>query len=110
VQLQEAARRVAKVCIESKLDIDEEEFVSSFKPDLMEVTLAWVKGGKFCDVCKLTDMFEGTIVRAIRRLEELLRQLALAARAIGNTELEQKFKDGSAAIKRDIVFAASLYL
>ena len=46
----------------------------------------------------------------IRRLEELLRQLASASLAIGNMELKQKFDDGSAKIKRDIVFAASLYL
>ena len=41
---------------------------------------------------------------------ELLRQLASAAFAIGAFELKGKFEDASAAIKRDIVFAASLYL
>ena len=59
---------------------------------------------------KLTDQFEGTIIRVIRRLEELLRQLASASFAIGNMELRRKFDEGSALIKRDIVFAASLYL
>jgi ATP-dependent RNA helicase DOB1 len=29
---------------------------------------------------------------------------------IGNNELEQKFKEASKMMKRDIVFAASLYL
>ena len=33
-----------------------------------------------------------------------------AAKAIGNTELENKFADSIVKIKRDIVFAASLYL
>ena len=42
--------------------------------------------------------------------EELLRQLASAAFAVGNFELKAKFDDASAKIKRDIVFAASLYL
>ena len=46
----------------------------------------------------------------MRRLEELLRQMILAAKAIGNNELEKKFGEASTAIKRDIVFAASLYL
>ena len=63
----------------------------------------------FAEVMKLTDEFEGSIIRVIRRLEELLRQLASASLAIGNMELKQKFDDGSAKIKRDIVFAASLY-
>ena len=46
----------------------------------------------------------------MRRLEEVTRQLIQAARGIGNKELEEKFTEGIKAIKRDIVFAASLYL
>lgn len=55
-------------------------------------------------------MFEGSIIRCIRRLEELLRQLCNAAKVLGNTELENKFAEGITSIKRDIIFAASLYL
>ena len=33
-----------------------------------------------------------------------------AAKAIGNNELEEKFSSSILSIKRDIVFAASLYL
>ncbi|MGH0168932.1 UNVERIFIED_CONTAM: hypothetical protein FKN15_055848 [Acipenser sinensis] len=51
-----------------------------------------------------------SIIRCMRRLEELLRQMCQAAKAIGNTELENKFAEGITKIKRDIVFAASLYL
>ncbi len=46
----------------------------------------------------------------MRRLEELLRQLCGAAKVIGNVELESKFAEGINKIKRDIVFAVSLYL
>ena len=46
----------------------------------------------------------------MRRLEELLREMGHAAKAIGNTELENKFAEGIRLIKRDIIFAASLYL
>jgi ATP-dependent RNA helicase DOB1 len=46
----------------------------------------------------------------MRRLEEVLRQLCQAAKNIGNTDLENKFSEGIKVIKRDIVFAASLYL
>ena len=52
----------------------------------------------------------GSIIRCMRRLEELLRQMCQAAKVIGNTELENKFADGITKLKRDIVFAASLYL
>jgi ATP-dependent RNA helicase DOB1 len=37
-------------------------------------------------------------------------QLAVAAKAIGNDELEGKFKEGIKLMRRDIIFAASLYL
>lgn len=55
-------------------------------------------------------VFSGSIIRCMRRLEEVLRQLCQAAKNIGNTDLENKFSEGIRAIKRDIVFAASLYL
>lgn len=67
-------------------------------------------GAKFADICKLTDTFEGSIIRVLRRLEELLRQLAAASLAIGNAELKAMFEDGARRIRRGVVFAASLYL
>merc|ERR1719174_1557533 len=109
-QLQDAARRVAKGMHESRLEIDVDEFVGKFSTELMEVAYVWATGAKFADICQMTELFEGSIIRAIRRLEELLRQLAAAARGIGNEELETKFTAGMRAIKRDIIFAASLYL
>ena len=48
--------------------------------------------------------------RCIRRLEELVAQLAGVCKVIGNSELENKFTQASTMMKRDIVFAASLYL
>jgi len=109
-QLQETARRIAKVSQESKIAIDVEEYVQKFSPHMMEVTFAWCKGAKFSEICHMTNIFEGSIIRCMRRLEELLRQLCSAAKAIGNSDLENKFADGINKIKRDIVFAASLYL
>lgn len=46
----------------------------------------------------------------MRRLEEMLRQLVQASKNIGNTDLENKFSEAIKLMKRDIVFAASLYL
>lgn len=85
-------------------------YVAKFNPDLMEVVYAWCHGAKFSEICKMTKVFEGSVIRAVRRLEELIRQLASAAKAIGDTDLEAKFTAAAAAIKRDIIFAASLYL
>lgn len=109
-QMQDLARRIAKISNECKLDLDEENYVERFKPFLMDVVLAWCKGASFLSICKMTDIFEGSIIRCMRRLEELLRQMCQAAKTIGNTELENKFSEGIRLLKRDIVFAASLYL
>ncbi|KAF8976680.1 ATP-dependent RNA helicase mtr4 [Entomortierella lignicola] len=108
--MQEAARKIAKVSQDCKLSLDEEEYVQSFRAELMDVVFAWANGARFSQICKMTDVFEGSIIRAFRRLEELLRQMSSAAKSIGNTELESKFAAGIVCIKRDIIFANSLYL
>jgi ATP-dependent RNA helicase DOB1 len=108
--MQDTAKRVATVSKECKLDIEIDDYVDSLKPFLMDVMNEWVNGASFLKICEMTSIFEGNIIRHIRRLEELMRQMANAAKAIGNTALENKFNEGIAKIKRDIVFAASLYL
>nr|WCZ58663.1 exosome RNA helicase MTR4 [Seculamonas ecuadoriensis] len=108
--LTDTAKRIAQVFNECKIAIDVDEYVQSFRPAMMELVFAWCKGAKFADICKMTSIFEGSIIRALRRLEELLRQLASAAKAVGDDQLETKFEAGMTAIRRDIVFAASLYL
>ncbi|TRY65301.1 hypothetical protein DNTS_015452 [Danionella cerebrum] len=109
-QMQECAKRIAKVSAEAKLEVDEDTYLNQFRPHLMDVVYTWANGSSFLQICKMTDVFEGSIIRCMRRLEELLRQMCQAAKAIGNTELENKFATGITKIKRDIVFAASLYL
>ncbi|XP_076280120.1 exosome RNA helicase Mtr4 [Lasioglossum baleicum] len=109
-QMQDLARRIAKVSTEANLELDEDKYVERFKPYLMDVVYAWSKGATFLQICKMTDIFEGSIIRCMRRLEEVLRQLCQAAKNIGNTDLENKFSEAIKLIKRDIVFASSLYL
>lgn len=79
----------------------------------------------------MTPVFEGSIIRIMRRLEgsslcigcsgcvvgnmavvsvELLRQMRSAAVSIGNTPLLEKFEEGSKLLKHGIIFAGSLYL
>lgn len=58
----------------------------------------------------MTDVFEGSLIRVFRRLEELLRQMAQASKAMGSEELESKFELSMTKVHRDIVAAQSLYL
>ena len=49
-QIQSQARHIAKVSIESKLSTNEEEYVQSFKWQLMPVIFAWANGKSFGDI------------------------------------------------------------
>lgn len=51
----------------------------------------------------------GIIVRTIQRLDETCRDVKSAAKTVGDSDLYLKMDKVSSLIKRDIVFAASLY-
>ena len=70
----------------------------------------WAKGTDFADICKITDVLEGSIVRCILRLDETCKDVRNASRVIGDAKLYQSMVEASELIKRDIVFAASLYV
>ncbi|EAT87640.1 hypothetical protein HBI56_120940 [Parastagonospora nodorum] len=109
-EIQQQARVIAKISVESKLTVNEEEYLKSFKFELMDVVYAWSKGATFAEICKMTDVYEGSLIRLFRRLEELLRQIAQASKVMGSEELEQKFTAALDLVRRDLVAAQSLYL
>ena len=49
-EIKAQAKIIAKVSQESKLDVNEEEYVASLKWQLMETVLAWAKGASFADI------------------------------------------------------------
>ena len=77
---------------------------------LCAVVYQWARGVPFKEICQMTQFQEGSIVRTITRLDELCRDIQNAARVMGNPSLYHKMEAASQCIKRDIVFAASLYL
>ena len=108
-RMRDLARRIASVVEEAKLPVEVEEYVERFRPDLVDLVHAWCGGAKFVEVCKMCDWYEGSIVRTMHRLEELLRQLMDAAKLVGNDELEARCAEARKLLIRDVVFAASLY-
>ncbi|CAG4953559.1 unnamed protein product [Parnassius apollo] len=76
---------------------------------LIRVVYEWALEKPFAEIMDLTDVQEGIIVRCIQQLHELLIDVKDAAVAIGDPKLQAKMMEASTAIKRDIVFAASLY-
>merc|ERR1712071_297782 len=98
-QMQDLARRIAKVSVEAKLEIEEDDYVEQFKPFMMDIVAAWCKGASFGEVCKMTDLFEGSIIRCMRRLEELLRQMVQASKSIGNQSWKTNLAKASSSSK-----------
>lgn len=88
---------------------EDEERSLSFSNNLKSFFFLW-QGTPFADICELTDVPEGLIVRTIVRLDETCREFKNAAAIMGNSALYKKMEAASNAIKRDIVFAASLYI
>jgi len=96
---------------EKGLDVDPGEYCdNSLNFGLVHVVYEWALGMPFKNICDLTDAQEGSIVRTITRLEELCREVRNCARVVGNPTLYRKLEESSTAIKRDIVFASSLYV
>ncbi|CAG9853750.1 unnamed protein product [Phyllotreta striolata] len=91
------------------LGIQTDEFQEDLNFGLVHVVYEWATNQPFADIMKLTDVQEGIIVRCIQQLNETIIDVRDAARIVGDPELKNKMEEASAAIKRDIVFAASLY-
>lgn len=49
-EIQQQARVIAKMSQESKLTVNEDEYLKSFKHELMDVVYAWSKGASFADI------------------------------------------------------------
>jgi len=93
------------------LPVDPLEYcATSLKMGLVHVVYEWACGVPFSSICELTEVQEGSIVRCITRLDELCREVRNCARVVGNPTLYRKMEMASEAIKRDIVFASSLYV
>lgn len=87
-----------------------EAYCNNFKHALVSLTYGWASGQSFASLIRNTSLYEGTVIRCLRRLEELLRQLACAAKAIGDEQLEAKCIASIRQLRRGIIFSSSLYL
>ncbi|KAE8691783.1 ATP-dependent RNA helicase SKI2 [Hibiscus syriacus] len=100
----DTAIRLGNLQAEFKKPVTPEEYAQeNLKFGLVEV------GTPFADICQLTDVPEGLIVRTIVRLDEIC-EFKTAAAIMGNSSLYKKMGIASNVVKRDIVFAASLYI
>lgn len=110
-KMKEIAIQLGRVQKENGLPVDPTDYCDRvLKFGLVHVVYEWACGVSFASICMLTEVQEGSIVRSITRLDELCREVRNCARVIGNPTLYRKMEAAGEAIKRDIVFASSLYV
>jgi len=103
--------KVFQTSLDCSRNMNREEYMEKYCTNYMALTYNWACGASFSDIAQqFEDLFEGNIIRTMKRTEELLRQAQRAASAMGNTDLEIKILAAIQSIKRDIVFSSSLYL
>jgi antiviral helicase SKI2 len=95
--------------IQSHFQLNTLNYETALKTHMVPVAYQWAKGMPFAEICQMTDIAEGTIVRVITRLDESCRELRDAARVIGDADLWSKMEICQQLIRRDVIFAASLY-
>ena len=112
--LKKEIENVVDIYIEYKINIkDKERYIKMFRYDFMKNIWHWIDGEKtFGEICdeKNSEIYGGSMVRCIRRLDELIKELILCTDMIGNNQLKEKFENISKKIRKGIPFTASLYL
>lgn len=108
-QILAVAERLGRLQEQWGLPQSAEDFVGQLGFGMVEVVYEWACGKPFAAIARMAPVQEGAVVRCIQRLEELCRELRRAACLVGEPGLAAKMEAASTMIKRDIVFAASLY-
>lgn len=55
----------------------------------------WYEGKSFFDIIKKSDMYEGSIIRNIKRLFELMKSLIECSNILVNKQLKEKLEEAS---------------
>lgn len=110
-ELQNIISKVVEVSNESGINITFESYMKNIDATYMILTYNWASGAEFIQLMDDNpDFFEGSVIRTMKRTEEILKQAAIACKQMGNSQLELSILHAIKLIKRDIIFAASLYL
>lgn len=110
--LQNTAAKIADMSLACGVPLDKEIFMSQFNGSFVKLVESWAMGADFQQIMKdYPTYYEGSIVRTIKRLDELLGQVSKAADIFGNKALAEYIeKEARPLINRGIVFTKSLYL
>ncbi|KAL5107967.1 Helicase SKI2W [Taenia crassiceps] len=101
--------------LQSEYGVHDAEADTRLNPVLVGSAFVWACGQPFSAVMGLTntsgiDVPEGHVLRALQRLDELLRHVCSACRGLGDQTLAARIDAAHLAVHRDMVCAPSLYV
>nr|XP_027202164.1 uncharacterized helicase C17H9.02-like [Dermatophagoides pteronyssinus] len=108
---------LAKYSIETYLEMGLSDYyamvnanLNNFSSALMMPTFDWLSGKSFSYICSTYKLYEGTIVRSFKRIEEVLQEACSVAHLLGSTSLEELLIETLKLHRHGIIFTSSLYL
>jgi len=78
--LKEVLKNVTSIIERTELKTNIDISIENLKPNLMHVIYNWCNGYSFKDICESTNIMEGSIVRTMRRLEEVKDIISLVVK------------------------------
>ena len=85
--------------------------METFNDNYMLPIYKWINGISFADLIKeFNTLYEGSLIRVIRRIEEFSKSFVLSAQKIGDNNMKNKLEKMESTIKRGLPFTSSLYL
>lgn len=108
-KMKEIAKNLEKTFGELKIALDEDWVERNLNLSIVQAVYDWALGKSFKDIMITTDAPEGKIVWVINRVSEALKDLSNAAQIMGCLDLATNLQIAMETIKRDIIFASSLY-
>jgi superfamily II RNA helicase len=109
--VEKIALGVGQAQYEAGVPVAPEQYLAdNVRPALALTVYEWARGLPFVRICELTHSQEGSVVRCMLRVAETCRAISSAARVLGNLPLGLLMNRAIELVRRDIAFAASLYL
>lgn len=86
-QITKTATIIANKMNQCGMNINVKDYLEKFKSAIMPIVLLWARGHSFMEILADSQIYEGSIIRTLRRLDELLRQMICAFRGINNDNM-----------------------
>ena len=112
-EIKKKAKYIGEILEECKIlgKGEKEKYIESFNDIYMLPMYKWINGISFSELIKeYYTLYEGSLIRVIRRVEEFSKSFITSAQNIGDNNFQNKLEQMENKMKRGLPFTASLYL